>query len=129
MSTEIASGSGRRAQAALGVEVGAGRVEHADDDAADPEALLRDLADHDVRVVAVGRDDDGVGVLDPGRARSVGVHAVADDEAAGPAGAEPAQRLLALVDDVDLPAFALELECDGGADPAAADDDGFHALS
>ena len=41
------------AQPALGVELGAGRVEQADDDAADVEALLRDLADHDVRVVAV----------------------------------------------------------------------------
>ena len=34
------------------------------------EALLRDLADHEVRVVAVGRDDDRVGVLDAGLAQA-----------------------------------------------------------
>ena len=49
----------------------------------DAEALLRDLADHDVRVVAVGRDDDRVGVLDPGLAQQVDVHAVADEEPPG----------------------------------------------
>ena len=44
-----------------GEELGARGVEHADDDAADAEVLLGDLADHDVRVVAVRRDDDRVG--------------------------------------------------------------------
>src|SRR6266487_2792391 len=44
-----------RAQAARGVKIGPGRVEHADDDAVDVEALLGHLADDDVRVVAVGR--------------------------------------------------------------------------
>ena len=69
----------------------------------DAEPLLRDLADDDVRVVAVGRDDDGVGVLDAGRAQHLGVHAVADDEPAGPVLAEPAERLLLLVDGATRP--------------------------
>ena len=48
------------------VEVRARGIEDADDDAVDAEALLGDLADDDVRVVAVGGDDDGVGLLDAG---------------------------------------------------------------
>ena len=47
------------------VEVGAGRVEQADDDTWDIETLLRNLGDDDVGVVAAGGDDDGVGVLVP----------------------------------------------------------------
>jgi hypothetical protein len=35
------------------IELGAGRVEQPNDNAVDVEPLLRDLADHDVRVVAV----------------------------------------------------------------------------
>ena len=90
------------------VELGASRVEQPDDDAVDPEALLDDLADDDVRVVAVGGDDDGVGVLDPGAAQDGRVHAVADDEAAVPALAEAAERLLLLVDRDDVPALAAQ---------------------
>ena len=110
------------AHPARGVEVGARRVEHADDDAVDAEPLLGDLADDDVRVVAVRRDDDGVGLLDPGLAEQVDVHAVADEERAGPVVAEPRERVLVLVDDGDVPALLLELERDRRADPAAADD-------
>ena len=53
-----------RAQAVRRVELGARRVEDPDDGALDAEALLGDLADDDVRVVAVRGDDHGVGVLD-----------------------------------------------------------------
>ena len=76
-----------------------------DDDAVDLEALLRDLADDDVRVVAVGGGDDGIGVLDARLAQQVGVHAVADDEAAAPVLAEPRERVLVLVDDGHVPAL------------------------
>src|SRR5262249_5688836 len=61
-----ARGRAHDVEPARGVEVGARRVEHADDDRRHVEELLCDLSDHDVRVVAVGGDDDGVGVLDPG---------------------------------------------------------------
>src|SRR5438034_9825049 len=97
---------------ALRVEVGARRVEHAHDDTADPVALLRPLRDDDVRVVAVGGDGDCIRVLDAGLTEDLGVHAMTDDEAAVPVAAEPGQRLLALVDDVHVPALAIELECD-----------------
>ena len=108
------------------VELGARRVEQPDDDALDPEPLLDDLADDDVRVVAVGGDDDRVGVLDSRAAQDRRVHAVADDEAAVPALAEPAERLLLLVDRDDVPALAPQLVRNGRADPAAADNDCLH---
>ena len=47
------------------VERRAARVEDPHDDARRLVAALDDLADHDVRVVAVGRDDGGVGLGDP----------------------------------------------------------------
>ena len=72
------------AQAARRVELGARRVEHAHDHRRHLELLLGHLGDHDVRVVAVGRDDDRVGLLDPGLAQELDVHAVTDEEAAGP---------------------------------------------
>src|SRR4029079_13303300 len=62
-------GRADRAHALLLVELGAGRIEQPDDDTVDAEALLDDLADHDVRVVAVGGDHARVGVLDPGAAQ------------------------------------------------------------
>src|SRR5919198_53858 len=117
------------AQAELLVEVGARRVEHADDHALDVEALLRHLADDEVRVVAVRRHDDRVRLLDPRLAQDVDVHAVADDEAAVPVAPEPRQRLLLLVDRDDIPAFAVELQRDRRADAAASDDQDFHGLS
>ena len=46
----------------------------------------------------------------PGLAQDVGVHAVPDDEPAGPVVAEPAERLLVLVDGGHVPPFAVELE-------------------
>ena len=48
------------------VELRARRIEHADDHRRHLEVLLRRLGDHEVRVVAVGRDDDSVRLLDPG---------------------------------------------------------------
>ena len=111
-----------RVEAALLVELRAGGIEHAHDHAADVEALLRDLADDDVRVVAVGCDHDGVGILDAGLAQELGVHAVPDDERAGPILAEPRERVLVLVDDGHVPALLVQLERDRRADPAAADD-------
>ena len=93
----------------------------------DLELLLRHLADHDVRVVAVGRDDDGVGVLDPRPLQQLDVHPVADVELARPVVAEPHHRILALVDDADLPAGVAQLERDGAADAAASDHDNLHA--
>src|SRR5207248_6306468 len=98
------------AQPARAVEVGARRVEDADDDTADVEALLGDLANEDVRVVTVGGCDDRVGVLDSGLAEHVDVDALADEEGAGPVLAEACERILVLVDDGDVPALALELE-------------------
>src|SRR5581483_875892 len=114
------------AQAARVVEIGARRVEHAGDDALDVEALLGHLRDDDVRVVAVGGGDDRVRVLDPRLAEQVDVHAVADDEGAWPVLAEAREGVLVLVDDGHIPALALELEGDGRADTAAADDQGVH---
>ena len=113
-------------QPALAVEHGARRVEQAHDDALVGEALLRDLADDDVRVVAVGRDDDRVRVLDAGGAKHVDVHAVSEHEAAAPVLAEPRERVLLLVDRRDLPALAEQLPRDRGADAPAADDYRFH---
>src|SRR5919202_1459397 len=55
----------------LAVERRACGVEGPDDDALVVEPLLRDLRDHEVRVVAVGRDDDGVCVLARGLAKDV----------------------------------------------------------
>src|SRR3990172_11679381 len=115
-----------RAEAALRVEVGPGRVEHAHDDAPDPVALLRDLADQHIRVVTVGRDDDGVGVLDARAPEDAGVHAVPDEEAAAPTGAEASERVLVLVDDSYAPALARELHGNRRADAPAADHDRLH---
>src|SRR5262245_46817133 len=58
-------GRAHRPQPPLRVEVRARRVEHAGDDAVDAEAFLDHLGDDDIRVVSVGRDHRGVGVLDP----------------------------------------------------------------
>ena len=102
-------GGAHRAQAEPREELGAPRVEHADDDALDAVALLDHLADHDVGVVAVRRDDRGVGGLDAGLHEDIHLHGVADDERALPVAAESRKRLLVLVDGGDVPAVAGEL--------------------
>src|SRR5581483_8937708 len=128
---DVDRGRGRAdcTQASGGVELGAGGVEHPDDDAVDAVAFLRDLGDDEVRVVAVRRDDDRVRRGDPGLLQHGLVHPVADDEPATPVRAEPRQRLLLLVHRDDIPALAVETLGDGRADPAAADDDHLHGLS
>ena len=73
-----------RPQPALGVEFRAARVEDADDDAADVVAPLQNLADHDVRVVAVRRHHGGVRRRNARPIEHVEVHAVPDHEAAAP---------------------------------------------
>ena len=99
-------------EAPLLIELRTRRIEDAYDDAADIETLLRDLPDDDVRVVPVGGDDDRVGILDARFAEEVGIHAVPDDERAGPALPESRERILVLVDDGDVPALLMELERD-----------------
>src|SRR5207253_1073640 len=103
--------------------------EHAHDHALVVETLLRNLADHDVRVVAVGGDHDGVGLLDPGLAQDLDVHAVAEDEAAAPVVAEAGESLFLLVHGRHVPALAVELEGDAGADTAATDHQRVHGFS
>ena len=90
-------GRADRSQAELRVELRAGGVEDPHDDAPDAVPALQDLADHEVRVVAVGRDDGRLRLGDAGLLEDVPVHAVPDDEAALP-GAEPRERVLVLVD-------------------------------
>src|SRR5512133_2703174 len=117
-----------RPETELGVEVRARRVEDPDDDALVVETLHRHLRDHDVRVVAVGRDDDGVRVLDTGLAQDVDVHPVAEHEAAAPVLAEPRQGLFLLVDGGYLPALVGELNRHLRPHPAAADHQRSHEL-
>src|SRR5437763_9135247 len=118
-----------RAQPARVVELGARRVEDPDDRAVDAESLLGDLADDQVRVVAIGGDDDRVGVFDAGLAQDGRVHAVADDEPAGPVLSEAVEGRLLLVDRSHVPAFGCEPLRDRRAHPAAADNDELHVLS
>src|SRR5579884_1019964 len=111
------------------VELRPRRVEHAHDHGRHLELLLGDLRDHEVRVVAVRGDDDGVRLIDPDLTQERQVHAVADREAAGPALAESPEGVLVLVEDGHVPAGALELQRDGGADAAAPDHDRLHGAS
>src|SRR5262249_22327633 len=117
------AGRADRLEPALLVEARAGGVEDTHHDAPDVEALLRDLADDDVRVVAVGRNDDGVRLLNAGVAQEVGVHAVPDDECTWPVLAQPRQSILVLVHDGHVPALLMELERDRRADATTADDE------
>src|SRR5690349_9897443 len=107
-------GRGRtdRAQSARRVEVRPRRVEDPDDGAVDPEAFLGDLADHEIGVVAVRACDDGVGILDAGLLEDGRIHAVADDEPAGPVLSEAVEGGLLLVDRRHVPPFRGETLCD-----------------
>jgi hypothetical protein len=83
--------SGRSSAALLAVPVGARRIHHADDRLLDAEALLGDLGDHEVGVVARGRGDEHIGALDPRLDQRVGLERRADGELA--AGVLPALAL------------------------------------
>src|SRR5947199_9709551 len=99
---------GRRtdsAQPARRIELGARGIEDAHDRALDAEPLLGHLADHEVRVVPVRAHDDGVRVLDAGLAQDGSVHAVSDDEPAGPVLPEAAEGGLLLVDSRHVPSL------------------------
>src|SRR5436190_18246431 len=125
-------GGGRRAdraEAARGVELRPRRIEDSHHGALDPEPLLCDLPDDKVGVVAVGADDDGVSVLDPGLPEHGRVHAVTDDEPAGPVLSEAVEGGLLLVDSRHVPPFGGKTLRDRRAHPAAADDDELHKLS
>ena len=108
--TEIAVWVGHTvSQPALRIERRARGIEDADDDAVRRSVPpLQHLPDDDVRVVAVGGDDRRVRIGDSGPLEHRGVHAVADDEATAPAGAEPRERVLALVQHGDVPAVGGE---------------------
>ena len=102
-STSIAVDVGETFEAEGRVELGARRVEDANDRALDAEALLRDLADHEVRVVAVGRDDDRVGILDSRFVEDVDVQPWPTTNRR-PMVTETSERLLVLVERDDVPA-------------------------
>ena len=91
--------------------------------------LLSGLRDHDVRIVTVGRDDHGIGLLDPGLLEQLQVHPVADQEAPGPVLTESPEGVFVLVDHRHVPARTVELNRDGRADPSAADHDRFHSAA
>ena len=110
------------------VELRARRIEDANDHRRHLELLLGRLGDHEVRVVAVGRDHDGVGLLDPRLAQELEVHAVPDEEPTGPLLAEPPERVLVLVADGDVPVRSLELQRHGRADAPTPDHDRLHRL-
>ena len=54
------------------------------------------------------------------------VHPVTHDEPTAPAGTEPREGILVLVDRGDVPALGGETLRHGGADPATSDDDRVH---
>ena len=79
-------------QPLLGVPAGARRVGDADDDARHVEAALRELRNHEVRVVAPRRGHEHVRILDASRDETVDLERSPDREAA--AGVLPARRLV-----------------------------------
>ena len=109
------------------------RVEDPGDHRRHVEAPLGDLGDDDVRVVAVGRGDEGVGPIDPGRVQRLDLERGADRELAAhvlpgalEADLEPRVRLRVLVEAGDLVALAQQRPGQRGADPARADDEDEH---
>src|SRR5436190_11917732 len=111
------------------VELRTRRVEDPDHHAVDVEALLRDLPDDEVRVVAVRRDDGRIRLVDAGFAKNGEIHAVPDDEASGPVLAEARERLLVLVDDGNVPAAPLELARHARPDSTTSDNHCLHELN
>src|SRR2546421_11769072 len=81
---EHLDGHGRgtdRLQPLLAIPLRAPRIQHADDHLLDAVAAARDLGDDQVRVVAVGRGDEGVGLRDPGLGEGVDLQPGTDGEA------------------------------------------------
>src|SRR5918995_5157215 len=91
------------------VELGARWIKDADHGAVDAKALLCDLADDDVGVVAVRGHDDCVRLFDAGVTENLHVHSMTDDESSRPVLPEPAQRLFGPVDCGHFPARFGEL--------------------
>src|ERR1041385_1050134 len=125
----------RRAEHAepeLAVDLGPDRVVDPSDDLVHVEDVLGDLRGHDVAVVALRHGDEAVRLLGAGAAQEVGLHAVADHEAAPEAvledapGREPAEGAGIAVDDGHLVPAAIELLGEARADSAAADDEDLH---
>ena len=122
------SSSDRCVKALLGVPL-CPRGVHDTTDHPAPRMLARDLRDGEVRVVAVGRGDEVVGLLDAGLAQRVDLQAVAEREAAArvlPRRVHPGVEALVgervLVQDGDLMAGGEHRARDRGADAAGADD-------
>ena len=86
-------------------------------------ALLRDLRAHDVRVVAVGGHDHGVGLLDSRRLQRERVEGVSLDGAARESVAQALERLGALVDHGHVPAGRRRAAARPPTNAPAADDD------
>src|SRR3954447_17808104 len=130
---EHLDGEARRAdrvQPLLGVPLGPRRVHHAHDDVRHLIALGRQLRDGEVRVVAVGRGDEHLGLLDARLAQGGDLEAVADGEA--PSGVLPrrvhagVQALVGqrvLVEHGDLVSGGEHRAGDLGADPPSPDDE------
>ena len=93
-----------------------------------PEDLDAQLGGHHVAVVALGQGQEQVGILGAGAAQHVLVGAVAPERRAAKPGREAVEGGGREVHDQDLPAGAVQLVGDAGADPAAPDDHGFHAF-
>ena len=116
------------AQAARRVELRARRVEHADDHRRHLEVLLGRLRDHEVRVVAVGRDDDGVGLLDPGLAQERGgpCRGRRGSRRSSCSPSRPSASSFSSSTVTSQPE-AVQLQRDGRADPATSDHDRLHS--
>src|SRR5205814_7334955 len=99
------------------------------DDVVDTESLPSDPRADDVRVVAAGDRDEGVGLLDPGLDERVTVEADAGDLPAVEVGAESPEGARILVDNRDGVPRDLEAVRDRRADPATTHDHDMHGKS
>ena len=122
-----------RVQALALVPLGPQRVEDARDHGRHLVAALGDLGDDDVGVVAVGRGDEGVGLLDPGRDQGVGLEPGADRERP-PRSSQPLSRPTSSRacdsgsssrQETSWPSCSIA-RATRGADPPAADDQDEH---
>src|SRR2546421_6493093 len=133
---EHLDGHGRgtdRLQPLLAIPLRAPRIQHADDHLLDAVAAARDLGDDQVRVVAVGRGDEGVGLRDPGLGEGVDLQPGTDGEAPTrllprrvELVVEPFVRQRVLVEDRHLVALGERPLGDGRPDPAGPQDEDEH---